>query len=363
MAIERWGEVVEVYRTGHQEKVAQAQKELVLKVGGGISADKHDGTTLSKGDRERSAFGLPKPPKVAAPAPTSRIVTARWREATIVAEDEMTALASKLNVPLDAKAMARCLCANILVRGVQRFTQVPSGSALHFYQSSTDERPDCTLVVTGPNLPCEAPGHTIKRACPDFDPTLFEDAAKERRGLLANVFWTKSETASVRANSSVLVWQKGRLDREKPLAKHAALQNVGMLLPSDKANASESQRLKQAQVLLMLVDRFQPEQIQHVITLVRLLGQLHIAPSEKLFLQSKAVAVGLPVHVDELGKNWQDLFPTLAPAESALSDEAQLTLWYQGVLNLLQALAVHEQDNTLILDAAFHVYNKTMRAA
>lgn len=78
---------------------------------------------------------------------------ANRRQISIVSEEECALIAEKMNIP---EVRPEWLGANILVRGVERLTELPAGTRLLF--------PDGTgLICEGENLPCVHPGKVIEQ--------------------------------------------------------------------------------------------------------------------------------------------------------------------------------------------------------
>ena len=115
------------------------------------------------------------------------------RQVSLIAEEELAALAAALGVPAVDPAW---LGANLVTRGLPQLTALPPGTRLFF--------PDkATLVVAGENEPCIQPGRVIAEHYPDV-PTIaprFVKAALGRRGLVA---WVE-RAGTIRAGDTLMV--------------------------------------------------------------------------------------------------------------------------------------------------------------
>ena len=126
--------------------------------------DRHFGLTKRAGVRERSFAEKGE-------------VIANIRQVSIVADEELAAIASIMGVP---SVTGSDLGANIVLRGIEDFTEtVPARSELRFSRG-------VTLRVTSANDPCRFPGEVIRARHPEAH-TLFVKAAKGRRGVVARV--------------------------------------------------------------------------------------------------------------------------------------------------------------------------------
>lgn len=131
----------------------------------GVAGDKHAGWT------RRADARVPHYPRGA--------VIRNERQVSLVAEEELAAIAAQLGLPaIDAAWLG----ANLLVAGVPAFTLLPPGTRLTFAGGAT-------LRVSGENQPCTGPGKVIQQHHPD-QPGVgarFPKAALHRRGVVAVV--------------------------------------------------------------------------------------------------------------------------------------------------------------------------------
>ncbi|MCS0501693.1 MOSC domain-containing protein [Ancylobacter mangrovi] len=99
------------------------------------------------------------------------------RQLTLVAPDELEAIAHRLGVP---EVRPEWVGANLVVEGVERLTWLPPGTRLHFPGGAA-------LAVEGENAPCRHAGAAVARACPGVAglDLAFVKAAAGLRGLVA----------------------------------------------------------------------------------------------------------------------------------------------------------------------------------
>ncbi|MCS0493689.1 MOSC domain-containing protein [Ancylobacter sp. MQZ15Z-1] len=99
------------------------------------------------------------------------------RQLTLVAPDELDAIARRLGVP---EVRPEWIGANLVVEGVGRLTWLPPGTRLHFPGGAA-------LAVEGENAPCRHAGAAVARACPGVAglDLAFVKAAAGLRGLVA----------------------------------------------------------------------------------------------------------------------------------------------------------------------------------
>ncbi|MGV2887882.1 MULTISPECIES: MOSC domain-containing protein [Paenibacillus] len=103
---------------------------------------------------------------------------ANRRQISIVSEEECALIAQKMNIP---EVRPEWLGANLLVRGVEKLTELPVGTRLLF--------PDGTgLICEGENLPCVHPGKIIEQFYEqDGLRKKFVPAARKKRGIVCSV--------------------------------------------------------------------------------------------------------------------------------------------------------------------------------
>ncbi len=130
---------------------------LRARVGGGLffgqHADRHSGGKRVSGIRELKAHGVPR-----------KTTLFNGREFSAVAEEELGAIADHLVVP---EIPYGALGENLVVAGIDRFTQLPPGSLLYFWSPAGELR-EAMLAVWRENEPCHIPGQILEeRFFPD----------------------------------------------------------------------------------------------------------------------------------------------------------------------------------------------------
>ncbi|PYE42385.1 MOSC domain-containing protein [Paenibacillus barcinonensis] len=103
---------------------------------------------------------------------------ANRRQISMISEEECTLIAEKMKIP---EVRPEWLGANILVRGIERLTELPAGTRFLF--------PDGTgLICEGENLPCVHPGKVIEQFYGlDGLRKKFVPAARKKRGIVCSV--------------------------------------------------------------------------------------------------------------------------------------------------------------------------------
>lgn len=99
------------------------------------------------------------------------------RQVSLVSVEELQDVAGALDVP---EILPEWLGANLTLRNVPHFSQLPPGTRLVFPEQTV-------LVVEGENGPCIFPGRVIQHHYPDkrWLATRFPKAAMHRRGIVA----------------------------------------------------------------------------------------------------------------------------------------------------------------------------------
>lgn len=129
----------------------------------GLEGDRHAGLTMKAGVRQKH---VPKGAEIR-----------NARQLSLVSVEELELISKNLGVgPLDY----RWLGANVLVRGVPGFTQLPSGKRLVFGSGAV-------LCIDGDNEPCTKAGKAIAQGlgAPEGLASRFVKAAHDLRGLVA----------------------------------------------------------------------------------------------------------------------------------------------------------------------------------
>lgn len=157
--------------------VSTSVKKITVVRGHGIKGDSHAGTRLAD-VRERSllSFGLPKGAEIA-----------NHREFSAVSVEELSEIGALMGLP--AAVPQGCLGENLVVSGIPRLTELPSGSLLFFRKSEAQIR-TAVLAVWGENTPCVAPGEAIQELFPDIAKlaALFPKVAAGKRGIVGSVY-------------------------------------------------------------------------------------------------------------------------------------------------------------------------------
>lgn len=161
----------------HGTHVSTRAEKIQLIPRHGVKGDHHAGARLADvREKELLAFGLPK-----------GIEIANHREATVVSVEELTlaAEAMKLTGPIPYG----CLGENLVLSGIPRLTELPTGTLLFFRKDDRTIR-TAVLAVWGENQPCKSPGEAIQASYPHLPGvgSLFPKAAHGRRGLVASVY-------------------------------------------------------------------------------------------------------------------------------------------------------------------------------
>lgn len=151
--------------------------KIQLIVRHGVKGDLHAGARLADArEKGLAAFGLPK-----------GIEIANHREVSIVSLEELTLVGEAMKLP--ASIPYGCLGENLVLGGIPRLTELPTGTLLFFRKDERTIR-TAVLAVWGENTPCTAPGEAVQ-ACYPAIPGLagrFPKAARGRRGLVAGVY-------------------------------------------------------------------------------------------------------------------------------------------------------------------------------
>jgi len=145
--------------------------------GDGIRGDRHSGVRLlDVRERELLSFGFRKGTEIA-----------NYREFSAVSVEELGEIAQAMKLP--EKIPFGCLGENLVVSGIPKFTELPTGTMLCFRKSKEQLRM-AVLVVWRENEPCQGPGEAIQEQFPDISnlASLFPKAAKDRRGVVGGIY-------------------------------------------------------------------------------------------------------------------------------------------------------------------------------
>lgn len=131
---------------------------------GGIPGDRH--------------YGLLRPADSRQKIYKRGTLIANRRQISIVSQEDCSLIAERLGLP---EIKPEWLGANVLVSGIERLTELPSGTRLVF--------PDGTgLICEGENLPCIGPGKVIEAMSQVSGiRNKFVPAAKKLRGIVCSV--------------------------------------------------------------------------------------------------------------------------------------------------------------------------------
>lgn len=158
-------------------KVSTSMKKIQAIRAHGIRGDAHAGTRLlDVRELELRKFGFSKGTEIA-----------NYREFSAVSLEEMAGIATAMNLP--GPIPYGCLGENLVVSGIPKFTQLPTGTMLFFQKKETEKR-TAVLVVWAENTPCQWPGEAIQSKFPDIQglDRLFPKVAIGKRGVVGSVY-------------------------------------------------------------------------------------------------------------------------------------------------------------------------------
>jgi len=157
--------------------VSTVMKKIALVRGHGIKGDGHAGTRLAD-VREKAllTFGLPKGMEIA-----------NHREFSAVSVEELSEIGVVMGLP--SPVPFGCLGENLVLRGIPRLTELPSGTLLFFRKNERQIR-TAVLAVWGENMPCQHPGEAIQERFPGIPGLagLFPKSAIGKRGVVGSVY-------------------------------------------------------------------------------------------------------------------------------------------------------------------------------
>ncbi len=181
----------------------------------GIRGDAHSGTRLlDVRERELRKFGLSKGTEIA-----------NYREFSAVSLEELTEIAMAMSLP--ETIPYGCLGENLVVSGIPKFTQLPTGTMLFFQKSETEKR-TTVLVVWAENTPCQWPGEAIQSKFPDILglDRLFPNVAIGKRGVVGSVY----VSGNISAGDTVIV----RVPKQRmydPVTKEPKKKGIELMRP------------------------------------------------------------------------------------------------------------------------------------
>ena len=161
----------------HGTHVSTRAEKIQLIPRHGVKGDRHAGARLADvREKELLAFGLPK-----------GIEIANHREVTVISLEELMIIGEALKLP--GSIPYGCLGENLVLSGIPRLTELPTGTLL-FYRKDDRTIRTAVLAVGGENQPCKAPGEAIQACYPHLSGigNHFPKAAHGRRGLVASIY-------------------------------------------------------------------------------------------------------------------------------------------------------------------------------
>ncbi|MFA7302804.1 MAG: MOSC domain-containing protein [Candidatus Paceibacterota bacterium] len=170
------GQIVsEVHGSGALE--TRSVEKIHIFCGKGIRGDRHAGRRLSdiRDKKMLQSFGLPK-----------GIETANLREFSAVSVEDLAEIERSMDLP--ASIPFGCLGENLVVSGIPRWSELPSGTKL-FFRKGTQIR-TAVLVIFEENKPCTGPGEAMQICFPDLPDlaSTFPKAAVGKRGVVGSVY-------------------------------------------------------------------------------------------------------------------------------------------------------------------------------
>ena len=158
--------------------------------GHGVRGDSHAGARLADvREKELTLFGLPK-----------GIEIANQREFSAVSVEELAQITDAMHLP--SPIPSGCLGENLVLSGVPRLTELPTGTMLFFKKNERQLR-TAVLVVWRENMPCQAPGEVIQQLFPGVPDLagLFPKAAIGKRGIVGSIY----ASGNIHAGDTVIV--------------------------------------------------------------------------------------------------------------------------------------------------------------
>lgn len=177
-AFELRGKVEAVLIAEHPGSIISARAEKIeVRWSAGIKGDRHSIVrTVDSREKELLSFGIPK-----------RTDIANHREFSALSIEELGEIARAMKLP--RQIPYGLLGENIVVGGIPKLTELPTGT-MFFFVGKNNEKRSAVLVVWGENTPCLAPGKAIQEQFPEV-PNLakhFPRAAHGKRGVVGSVY-------------------------------------------------------------------------------------------------------------------------------------------------------------------------------
>ncbi len=146
--------------------------------GRGVRGDNHAGVRLADvREREFLSFGFSKGVEIA-----------NHREFSAVSVEELAEVAQAMNL-LPKSIPYGCLGENLVLSGIPKLTELPTGTMLFFRKDEKQIR-TAVLVVWSENTPCQGPGEAIQEKFPEIPELarLFPKSAIGKRGIVGSIY-------------------------------------------------------------------------------------------------------------------------------------------------------------------------------
>ena len=164
--------------------------KIQLICGHGVRGDNHAGVRLADvREREFISFGFSK-----------GIEIANYREFSAVSVEELAEVAQAMNLP--EPIPHGCLGENLVLSGIPKLTELPTGTMLFFRKDEKQIR-TAVLVVWSENTPCQGPGEAIQEKFPNIPglARLFPKSAIGKRGIVGSIY----ASGNIHAGDRVIV--------------------------------------------------------------------------------------------------------------------------------------------------------------
>ncbi len=157
--------------------VSTPVQKIQLIRGCGVRGDNHAGVRLADvREKELLSFGL-----------TKGLEIANHREFSAVSLEDLGEITLSMSLP--TQIPFGCLGENLVLSGIPKFTELPTGTLLFFRKDERQIR-STVLVVWAENMPCQAPGVAIQAHFPKNQDIarLFPKSAIGKRGIVGNIY-------------------------------------------------------------------------------------------------------------------------------------------------------------------------------
>ncbi len=176
--------------TAFGASVSTPVQKIQLIRGHGVRGDNHVGVRLVDiREKELLSFGLPKGSEIA-----------NYREFSAVSLEELTEVSHAMNLP---KAIPYgCLGENLVLSGIPKLTELPTGTLLFFRKDDNQIR-SAVLIVWAENMPCQIPGEAIQEQFSEIPgiARIFPKSAIGKRGVVGSIY----ASGNVHAGDTVIV--------------------------------------------------------------------------------------------------------------------------------------------------------------